>query len=749
MKFNRIQIKGMLIKLRNISVECGDLYLEEIEQLETMLEEEKYKVVVIGEFSTGKSTFLNALIGKKTLFTSLREATRVVTYIEKGIEQRVNIYFENGDKKSFVLENKKDYEELGKYIDRKSKINKPSYVSISTPKLQIDEEVAFIDTPGLQGIKKNELLITKEALKEANATIVLTNEKGFSGSELDIISGRNTKFGKIRTKDVFLVINQIGKVYDGKTKEAGNKKVEGIVNEVKKGLEKEGLEEIPVFAIDSRDYLWSQDDQLYEEAKENSKETTSIIYEQDYYLERSRFEIFKDYLMNFLSTDERNKNLIEDIVEKISYLLEAFEESFEEQEIEEQIKKNSQLKLLENQKIFILRNRKKLYNNLVRAISQSIDNYKEKIEQDIKKSSIDYKKRVIQRIDKNFPDKNSLNDKNMNKSNKEVAKHLEEQRLVVENQLNEYYNTLLKYLIDKTWTESFQRMFKEQTNIKMNIRATKVKIDLNWKDIKYEEEEKVILKLMEKQKNIDGEIKKLEKEKNKIESKIYVGKELKLKDKKKSIEVTYNKEKSRLGERPEPIQKDKIVKRTRRKFLFFKETYDVKVPNGLDYTPCEEWQGKQKALKARYIKELNSVENEIEEIEIKKHQLKKINRDIQYRNDSLLEIEEEIEEHEKNINMKKQKHEKYFLNEKKMEIVKKFRNVIKEQYDNIKNQVWDNLYILEKNVKDELKEEIDKIINEYEKDLIKKMEEIKGQIQISNNHLEYINYTLAEIRRDI
>ena len=128
MKMNRTEIREILFNLRNISAECDGLYLEEIEQLETMFEEEKYKVVVIGEFSTGKSTFLNALIGRETLFSSLREATGVVTYVEKGHEPMAHVVYKDQESKSFPLHDEKDFKELKKYIDRKSKEARPSYV---------------------------------------------------------------------------------------------------------------------------------------------------------------------------------------------------------------------------------------------------------------------------------------------------------------------------------------------------------------------------------------------------------------------------------------------------------------------------------------------------------------------------------------------------------------------------------------------------------------------------------------------
>lgn len=45
------------------------------------LEEKEFRITVVGEFSAGKSTFLNALIGKDILPHALTETTATVTYI--------------------------------------------------------------------------------------------------------------------------------------------------------------------------------------------------------------------------------------------------------------------------------------------------------------------------------------------------------------------------------------------------------------------------------------------------------------------------------------------------------------------------------------------------------------------------------------------------------------------------------------------------------------------------------------------
>lgn len=749
MGLSRAQMRGMLFEFRNISAAHDGLFLEEIELLENMLEEKKYKVVVIGEFSTGKSTFLNALMGRETLFSSLREATGVVTYVEHGPEQMATIYYENQEKKSFYLKDEQDSKELKKYIDRKSKDTKPSYVSITTPELQFDKEVTFVDTPGLQGIDGTELNITKEAIKEANATIVLTTENGFSGTELDIISGRNMKFGKIRTKDVFVVINQIGRVYEGKDTDDGDAKVQQIIREVQGGLDKEGLDHVPVFAVDSRDYLWSKDNTLYQLVKKNVEMTTTGIQDQAFYQERSRFVPFKNHLMKFLSTDQRNINFSNDITEKLSYIMEAFEEELAQKEMQDDFQKKKQLDILRSQQGFILNNRRKLFNSLIRAISQSIDTFKDKMEEDVKKVLNVQQKGIVALVDQHFPDKNSLSDENMSIINKNVFLVIRKQKGEMEDQLSEYYHTLLQYLIDKTWTEAFQRIFKEQTNVKMKLNSIQVTLDLNWEDVKFEEEEQIIHELKREESEKNETIKKLEKEKSLVEENVYVKERLDLRKKKAAIEQDFQQAKHSLGNKPEPKQKYKFVERKRKKFLIFNETYKEEVPNGLDYSSCEQWEKDRRTMTTRYYKDLDLIDQQIDLLEEDKRSLNKLKREISNIQDELQDIKEEMVIQERHIAKKKQEHENYFVSEKKMQLVRSFRKVLSDHFSNMQNHLWERLYQLEKNVKDELKQEIDHTMTEYESDLNHRITEIEEKITGSTNQMDDIMKALTRIKGDL
>lgn len=59
-------------------------FLESVRSLKQSLESGVYRVAVVGEFSTGKSTFINALMGEKILYASNKEATGAVTAIRRG-----------------------------------------------------------------------------------------------------------------------------------------------------------------------------------------------------------------------------------------------------------------------------------------------------------------------------------------------------------------------------------------------------------------------------------------------------------------------------------------------------------------------------------------------------------------------------------------------------------------------------------------------------------------------------------------
>ena len=63
------------------------------------LDDERYSVVVLGEFNHGKSTFVNALLGGPVLPTGITPTTAVLTHILHGSKASATLVLESGDQK--------------------------------------------------------------------------------------------------------------------------------------------------------------------------------------------------------------------------------------------------------------------------------------------------------------------------------------------------------------------------------------------------------------------------------------------------------------------------------------------------------------------------------------------------------------------------------------------------------------------------------------------------------------------------
>ncbi|HEX2660877.1 MAG TPA: dynamin family protein, partial [Polyangia bacterium] len=55
------------------------------------LDEERFSLVVLGEFNHGKSTFVNALLGKPLLPTGITPTTAVLAHISHGPDSKADL----------------------------------------------------------------------------------------------------------------------------------------------------------------------------------------------------------------------------------------------------------------------------------------------------------------------------------------------------------------------------------------------------------------------------------------------------------------------------------------------------------------------------------------------------------------------------------------------------------------------------------------------------------------------------------
>ena len=62
------------------------------------LDEERFTIVVLGEFNHGKSTFINALLGSPLLPTGITPTTALLAHVTHGARQGATAVTENGDR---------------------------------------------------------------------------------------------------------------------------------------------------------------------------------------------------------------------------------------------------------------------------------------------------------------------------------------------------------------------------------------------------------------------------------------------------------------------------------------------------------------------------------------------------------------------------------------------------------------------------------------------------------------------------
>lgn len=359
-------------------------FLESVRGLKQSLESGVYRVAVVGEFSTGKSTFINALMGEKILYASNKEATGAVTAIRRGDKAYVNIYTkDNSMIEKFSLDNEEGKKKLNEYLDINSGKN-AGYVEINYPITEIDENIYFVDTPGIEKMSPQQMELTRDALKNANAIIFLIKKEGFTEPALKIITGKHEVIGKIPSKDIFVVMTHMSDIYQQMEKDV-SKKISELKRKVEKILAENQLEDVKVYPVDSIDYLLGRNTELYEQEKaDHDISLKGQMLSQDEYLKRSGFGVFLAELFDFLQEDTRQKNLLTDIKDKFSILINSLLEELQKEQ--DGLSDNRKEKYNSNKKNIELAQeaRRKTYNAIIRNIKDMLNKTLEDLEEEYK-----------------------------------------------------------------------------------------------------------------------------------------------------------------------------------------------------------------------------------------------------------------------------------------------------------------------------------------------------------------------------
>lgn len=180
-----------------------------------------FKVLVMGKFKNGKSTFINALVGKVMMAARATACTAVIATVEYGsdTDNVTVIYSDSSVSKKMTLQQFTDEfalsEEDQQYIEEGGRLDR--FANVSHVEMQSRDEIfadglRLIDSPGLEEATAR-TKVTSEFVPKANAIIfTLSATSLFSAAEKEYIA---ENFAGKNMRNVFFVINRIDNLTEG------------------------------------------------------------------------------------------------------------------------------------------------------------------------------------------------------------------------------------------------------------------------------------------------------------------------------------------------------------------------------------------------------------------------------------------------------------------------------------------------------------------------------------------------------
>ncbi len=156
--------------------------VESIDNALKKLAEDSFDIAIIGEFNRGKSTLINALIGKDVLPMDVLPTTATLNRITYNIAPYVHVKFKDGREDDVDIENLKSY--VTKLTDESSEMAKSiDEVIVNYPINYCKNNVDIIDTPGLND-ESAMTEVTMSVLPKVDAALmVIMAQSPFSESE--------------------------------------------------------------------------------------------------------------------------------------------------------------------------------------------------------------------------------------------------------------------------------------------------------------------------------------------------------------------------------------------------------------------------------------------------------------------------------------------------------------------------------------------------------------------------------------
>lgn len=160
----------------------------------TKLANERFHLVVLGEFNHGKSTFVNALLGTELLPTGITPTTAAINHVAYAEEPAARVLTLDGEHIELPSMNVDEWVTVaGEHHERVKR------VEIDYPAEILKENITLVDTPGVNDLNEQRADITYGYVPRADAVIFLLDAaQALKDSEREFLSSHVLEGSKER-----------------------------------------------------------------------------------------------------------------------------------------------------------------------------------------------------------------------------------------------------------------------------------------------------------------------------------------------------------------------------------------------------------------------------------------------------------------------------------------------------------------------------------------------------------------------
>ncbi|MCB9619349.1 MAG: dynamin family protein [Sandaracinus sp.] len=177
------------------------------------LEDERFHLVVLGEFNHGKTTFVNALLGAAVLPMGVTPTTAVIHRIQFGEQGSAKAFGEDGLVKQVPMDALGEYE-----VDGKALADAVQHLDVFYPAEFLKDGVVLVDTPGVNDLNEARAEITYGYIPRSDAILFLLDAgQILKESERQFVA--NKLLAQSRDKVIF-VVNKMDLLDDDERQEA-------------------------------------------------------------------------------------------------------------------------------------------------------------------------------------------------------------------------------------------------------------------------------------------------------------------------------------------------------------------------------------------------------------------------------------------------------------------------------------------------------------------------------------------------